>query len=39
MIKTEGFAERTSRRAAELRRLHSGPEPLLLPNVWDAVTA
>jgi 2-methylisocitrate lyase-like PEP mutase family enzyme len=25
--------------AAQLRALHAGPEPLVLPNVWDAATA
>ena len=25
--------------AARLRALHSGPDPLVLPNVWDAASA
>src|ERR1700680_3750195 len=25
--------------AAQLRALHTGPEPLVLPNVWDAASA
>lgn len=31
--------EGLSRAAGQLRALHAGPEPLVLPNVWDAASA
>lgn len=36
---TAAPADRAAERAEALRRLHHGPEPLVLPNAWDVASA